>query len=78
MVRDQTGVVLEALAVHPVLWWTPVGMIAIGAVDGVEGVSKPGEILIVLKIAGPSTIDAIVDIGRSSDQPEDHIVAAYE
>jgi putative ABC transport system permease protein len=30
IVRAQTGVVLDVLTVDPVLWWTPLGMLAVG------------------------------------------------
>ena len=35
IVRAQTGVVLDVFKVDPVLWWTPVGMLAVGVVAGV-------------------------------------------
>lgn len=35
IVRAQTGVVLDVFKVSPVLWWTPLGMLAIGAISGV-------------------------------------------
>ena len=35
VIRDQTGVVMEAFAYHPALIWTPVGMVIIGALAGV-------------------------------------------
>ncbi|QDV05351.1 outer membrane-specific lipoprotein transporter subunit LolC [Planctomycetes bacterium Poly30] len=35
VIRDQTGVVMEAFAYHPALLWTPVGMVVIGAFAGV-------------------------------------------
>ena len=35
VIRDQTGVVMEAFAYHPALVWTPVGMVIIGAFAGV-------------------------------------------
>ena len=35
LIRDQTGVVMEAFAYHPALLWTPVGMVLIGALAGV-------------------------------------------
>lgn len=35
IVREQTGVVLDVYAVHPILWLTPPLMIALGAVAGV-------------------------------------------
>ena len=35
IVRAQTGVVLDVLTVDPVLWWTPLGMLAVGAVAGI-------------------------------------------
>lgn len=35
VIRNQTGVVLEVLTPHPVLWWTPVGMTLVGALAGV-------------------------------------------
>lgn len=35
LIRDQTGVVMEAFVYHPALIWTPVGMVLIGAVAGV-------------------------------------------
>ena len=35
VVRAQTGVVLDVFKVDPVLWWTPVGMLAVGVVAGV-------------------------------------------
>lgn len=34
VVRSQTGVVLDVAAVHPALWWTPLGMMGVGAVAG--------------------------------------------
>lgn len=35
IVRAQTGVVLDVLTVDPVLWWTPLGMLAVGALAGI-------------------------------------------
>jgi len=35
IVRAQTGVVLDVFKVDPVLWWTPLGMLAVGVVAGV-------------------------------------------
>jgi len=35
VVRTQTGVVLDVVKASPVLWWTPVGMLAVGALAGV-------------------------------------------
>ncbi len=35
LIRDQTGVVMEAFAYHPALVWTPVGMVVIGAFAGI-------------------------------------------
>lgn len=35
VIRNQTGVVLEVLTPHPVLWWTPAGMTLVGALAGV-------------------------------------------
>ena len=35
VVRQQTGVVLDPAVFHPMLWITPLGMIAIGAVAGI-------------------------------------------
>lgn len=34
LVRAQTGVVLDAFVLHPVLWITPLGMVALGALAG--------------------------------------------
>jgi putative ABC transport system permease protein len=34
IIRAQTGIVLDALAWHPVLVWTPLGLIALGALAG--------------------------------------------
>ena len=34
MIRRETGVVLETFDIHPALWWTPVGMIVVGAIAG--------------------------------------------
>jgi putative ABC transport system permease protein len=34
LVREQTGVVLELFALHPSLYWTPVGMLLVGALSG--------------------------------------------
>jgi putative ABC transport system permease protein len=34
-VREQTGVVLDAWRLDPVLWWTPIAMIALGALSGI-------------------------------------------
>lgn len=34
LVREQTGVLLDVLAWHPALFWTPVGMILLGAASG--------------------------------------------
>ncbi len=33
-IREETGVVVETLAYHPVLWWTPLAMIGVGALAG--------------------------------------------
>ncbi len=35
LIREQTGVVLEPFARHPVMLWAPLGMIALGALAGV-------------------------------------------
>jgi putative ABC transport system permease protein len=35
IVRAQTGVVLDVLAVHWILWAMPLGMIVVGAIAGV-------------------------------------------
>jgi putative ABC transport system permease protein len=35
VIRAQTGVVLDALAPHPVMLWAPAGMIALGALAGI-------------------------------------------
>lgn len=35
IVRAQTGVVLDVFKVDPVLWWTPLGMLAVGVLAGV-------------------------------------------
>jgi putative ABC transport system permease protein len=35
VIRAQTGVVLDALAPHPVMFWAPAGMIALGALAGI-------------------------------------------
>ncbi len=35
IIREQTGVVLEPFAGHPVMLWAPLGMIALGALAGV-------------------------------------------
>ena len=40
VVRQQTGVVLDALAFHPVFVLTPLGMIALGALAGVVPATK--------------------------------------
>ncbi len=34
VVRSQTGVVMEVTDVHPALWWTPAGMMVVGAIAG--------------------------------------------
>jgi putative ABC transport system permease protein len=34
VVKAQTGVVLDVSAVHPALWWTPAGMVVLGALAG--------------------------------------------
>jgi putative ABC transport system permease protein len=34
IIRAQTGVVMDLTAVHPALYWTPVGMVAVGALSG--------------------------------------------
>ena len=34
VVRAETGVVVEVWSGHPALWWTPVGMVALGGVAG--------------------------------------------
>ena len=34
IVKAQTGVVLDVAAVHPALWWTPIGMVVLGALSG--------------------------------------------
>jgi putative ABC transport system permease protein len=34
VIRAQTGVVIDPLAVHSVLWWAPIGMIALSALAG--------------------------------------------
>jgi putative ABC transport system permease protein len=34
IIRAQTGVVLDLGAVHPALYWTPVGMVVVGALSG--------------------------------------------
>jgi putative ABC transport system permease protein len=34
VVRDETGVVLDVFAYHPSLLWTPIGMLAVGAIAG--------------------------------------------
>jgi putative ABC transport system permease protein len=34
IVRAQTGVVLDVFKLDPVLWWTPLGMLAVGVVAG--------------------------------------------
>lgn len=35
IIREQTGVVLDMTSVHPALYWTPVGMVLVGALSGV-------------------------------------------
>jgi len=35
VIRSETGVVLELTSLHPALWWTPIGTIALGALAGV-------------------------------------------
>ncbi|MEM8709440.1 MAG: FtsX-like permease family protein [Planctomycetota bacterium] len=35
IIREQTGVVMEAISYHPALVWTPIGMVIIGAIAGV-------------------------------------------
>lgn len=40
VVRAQTGVVLEVMAYHPALFWTPVGMTAMGALAGIAPAIK--------------------------------------
>lgn len=34
IVRAQTGVVLDLTALHPALFWTPIGMVVVGALSG--------------------------------------------
>jgi putative ABC transport system permease protein len=34
IVREKTGVVLDVTMLHPALWWTPLGMLAMGALAG--------------------------------------------
>ncbi len=34
LIRQETGVVLQTFAYHPALWWTPLGMLVVGAIAG--------------------------------------------
>jgi putative ABC transport system permease protein len=35
VIRSETGVVIDAWTAHPVMWWAPLGMIALCALGGI-------------------------------------------
>ncbi|MCA8980967.1 MAG: ABC transporter permease [Planctomycetes bacterium] len=52
LVRDKTGVVLDPTMLHPALWWTPVGMLLMGALAGLLPAFKAYRTEVATTLAG--------------------------
>jgi len=52
IVREQTGVVLDPWMAHPALYWTPIGMLAVGALAGLLPAWKAYRTEVATTLAG--------------------------
>ena len=52
IVREKTGVVLDVAMLHPALWWTPIGMLMMGALAGLLPAFKAYRTEVATTLAG--------------------------